>query len=82
MNWELVKKDKNGEIQVNFFWICVLIVFIGFLFGFGFSLAYFVINYVFGNDGYYFYFFIKTYWIGLFLLFILFCVYKLKKENI
>jgi len=82
MNWELTSKNKSGEIQVNFFWVCTLIVFIGFLLGIGFTVAYFVIHYILGNDGFYIYFFFKKYWVALFIGFIVFCAYKIKKENI
>lgn len=80
MNLSLISKDKNGELQVSFFWISFLILLIGFLFGLGFSFAYFIINYVLGNDGYYIYHFIKEYKIAILLGLIVLFVVKFNKE--
>jgi hypothetical protein len=81
MDWNLVSKNKHGEIQVNFFWISILIVFIGFLFGLGFKFADFVINYTFANDGYYIYYFVNKYKIGILLIVLILFVIKISKEN-
>lgn len=78
MNWNLITKDNKGELQVSFFWFSLLIVFIGFLFGFGVFLANLTVNTVFGNDGYYAYFFIKEYFVFILLGIILLFVNALK----
>jgi hypothetical protein len=81
MNWNLITKDKQGEVHVNFFWVSLLIVFCGFLFGLGLSLADLTINTTFGNDGYYIYFFIKKYFIGIILVILFILVSTLKSKE-
>jgi len=55
MNWELISKDKNGETNIHFGYLCTIVVLVGFLFGLGFSLAYCVIDTIFYNEDWFVY---------------------------
>ena len=81
MNWNLITKDRQGEIHVNFLWICLLIMFCGFLFGSGFVLAYIIIDTIYNGDGFYIYYFLKEYKIILLMLIMFGIIYYFKREE-
>lgn len=47
MNWELITRDKQGETQISLLWISLLIVYVGFLFGIGFSAVNTIVYFLF-----------------------------------
>ena len=81
MDWKLIKKGKNGEIHVNFFWVCLLVIFFGFLLGFGFMLAYTLVNEIYNGDGFYIYYFLKEYKLVILIVLVFWAFYVLNKKE-
>ena len=51
MNWNLVSRDKDGEISISFVLVCLIVVLLGFLFGVGFSIAFLLVDTMLNKDG-------------------------------
>lgn len=81
MNWELITRDKQGEIHVSFLWIIMLITFVGFLFGLGFSIAYVIVDSLYTGDGFYLHYMLKEYNVVFAIAVVFFMVYSLKKQE-
>ena len=81
MNWELVKRDKDGELDVSIVLVCLIIVCCGFLFGIGLSAAYILIDSIYNGDGFYIYYFFKEYKIALIFSIIVLWLYLSTKSD-
>jgi|PlaIllAssembly_1097288.scaffolds.fasta_scaffold03549_6 ABC-type antimicrobial peptide transport system permease subunit len=51
MNWHLVSRDEDGELNISFILVCLIIVLCGFLFGIGFSMAFLLVDTMLNKDG-------------------------------
>jgi len=92
MNWNLITRDKSGEIRVSFTLVCLIVILVGFLFGLGFSLAYSLVDSIFYNNEWFVYVFLKEHFqtillsisssaLGLFIAYILVSYLREKRED-